>query len=116
MVPSTHHPPRRSPRSRHTPTSPRGRSPPHTPQVYGITPDQMPPDLRATVLQALNMAPTVVAACVRSGCVHLTASLLATAEEAALVRGARAGPASALLRGMVQGSGGGGLAQRRQLH
>ena len=53
------------------------------PQVYGLHPAELPPFLRHELQQVLTSAPTVLTAALRSGCTHLTASVLLTAAEAA---------------------------------
>ena len=66
-------------------------------QVYGVLPDQLPTALRQELQQALCCSPTILLGAVRSGCTHLTASLLLSGAEAAVLQ-QPAGAAEALAR------------------
>ncbi|KAI3425692.1 hypothetical protein D9Q98_007669 [Chlorella vulgaris] len=64
-------------------------------KLYGVRPEQLPPQLRADLLGALALPPTAVQASMRAGCVHLTLTALLSAEERA--RLALPGAAAAVL-------------------
>jgi hypothetical protein len=62
-----------------------------------VLPDQLPTALRQELQQALCCSPTILLGAVRSGCTHLTASLLLSGAEAAALQ-QPAGAAEALAR------------------
>jgi hypothetical protein len=69
-------------------------------QMYGLYPDQLPPNVRADLQRCLLDSPTVLTGAVRSGCTHLTANLLATSIEAAALQ--QPSGAAAALAGLLQ--------------
>lgn len=83
-------------------------------QMYGLYPDQLPPQLQVELQQAVTLFPTVLSGAVRSGCTHLTASLLVTGEEAAALEKAD-GAAAALSRLLKSWRGGAGRSPWRLL-
>lgn len=76
-------------------------------QMYGLYPDQLPPQLQVELQEAVSLFPTVLIGAVRSGCTHLTASLLVTGEEAAALHKPD-GTAAALSRLLRSWKGGAG--------
>ncbi len=76
-------------------------------QMYGLYPDQLPLELQVELQEAATLFPTVLQGAVRSGCTHLTASLLVTGEEAAALEKAD-GAAIALSRLLRSWKGGAG--------
>ncbi|PRW32543.1 squamosa promoter-binding 8 [Chlorella sorokiniana] len=76
-------------------------------KMYGLYPDQLPPQLQVELQEAVTLFPTVLHGAVRSGCTHLTASLLATGPEAAALDRADGAAAvlSRLLRSWKGGAG-----------
>ena len=80
--------------------------------MYGVAPDQLPPGLRQTLLEVLQVSPTVLAASMRSGCVRLGISVLVSEAEAARVyarndSASTLPPTRALLGALVSSDGSG---------
>ncbi|KAL4452785.1 hypothetical protein ABPG75_008447 [Micractinium tetrahymenae] len=62
-------------------------------KLFGCTPDQLPLDLRSQLATALDLAPTVMRASIRKGCVCITGTLLATQAEVQRLAAAPGGAA-----------------------
>jgi hypothetical protein len=70
-------------------------------QIFGARPDDLPPDLASQLHAALELAPSVVTASLRTGCACITASLLASRGEAAALEARPGGAAAALAQAVA---------------